>query len=178
MLRHISISGIIYIKFGGNGTLDDNSTNDVSLFSDDGQSPTLPSSNIQSSSKELNPIKPDDLEGALKGDTVKSLLIPETLDLVLPNYVLDFRKAGKLRKHQISALATMLSEDGDVAIYVSLPDGIDQIGMAISTTIDRVLPAGITSIFGDNCTLYKDVQRGQPLMEIKQNDVKSVRLQL
>lgn len=165
----------------------------IELFADDGVAPIAPSTcnlevtdpsnpkgekvNINSVSQGVNLIS-QGVEDALKGDMVKSILIPETMDLMVPNYVMDFRKARKLKKYQVKALTSILADDGDTAIYVCLNNGLEKLGMGIGARLDRVLPAGIQSIFGNDCVLYQDVERGKPLREIKQQDVNKVRLRL
>ena len=165
----------------------------IELFADDGAAPIAPSTansevadpsnpngekvNVNSLSDGVSLIS-HGVEEALKGDMVKSLLIPETMDLLVPNYVMDFRKVKKLKKYQVKALTSIIAEDGDTAIYVCLSNGLEKLGMGIGARLDRVLPAGVQSIFGDECMLYQDVEKGKPLREVKQQDVNKVRLRL
>ena len=164
----------------------------IELFANDGKAPVIPVTPVGVK----NPDNPDGellnpnsvyagtnlishgVEEAISGSTVKSILIPETLDLTIPNYVLDFRKATKLRQHQVKALTSIIADDGDTAIYVVLPNGMEKLGMGIGSSLDRVLPAGVQSIFGSACTLFQNVERGKPLRELKQQDINKLRLRL
>lgn len=170
----------------------DKLANDLGLFANNGETPAMPTPDI----KVKNPNNPDGellsshsvsnghslissgVEEAIKGDTVKSIIIPETVDLLLPNYVLDFRKASIIKKHQVNALVSMLTDEGDCAIYFYLPNGLERVGMAIGSVMDRVLPAGVQSIFGGACKLYQDVEKDKPLKEIKQQDISKIRLRI
>ena len=159
------------------------------LFADDGKSAVIPDiesaqsesnneiHNIHNQNKGTNLISSGVVD-ALKGEFVKSILIPEDFDLTQPNYILDFRKVEKLRKHQIQALASILVDDGDTAIYVYLKNGLEKLGMGLSYRLDRVLLAGVKSIFGEECLVYQDVDKDKPLRELKQHSIKDIRLRI
>lgn len=164
----------------------------IELFANDGKAPVIPTVgvtvkdpsasdgstvNVHSVSNGVNLISRG-VEEAISGSMVKSILIPETLELMTPNYVLDFRKAERLRKHQIMALSSIIDDDGDTAIYVCLNNGMEKLGMGVGVSLERVLPAGVQSVFGDACVLYQDVERNKPLREIKRQDVNKIRLRI
>ena len=158
----------------------------LNLFADDGSTPTGPFSTPQEdpnrqSEPEDTPqmdLKTHGLKDAISGDIVKTLLIPEDAQMRLPNYVLDFRHAKTIRRHQIDTLATFLSDYGDTYIYICVPNGLDKIGMGESRILDNMLQSGISSVFGNSCTIYKNVQPGEPLVELKAFDPTTVRLEL
>ena len=123
------------------------------------------------------------VEEALSGKQVKSMLIPETKEILLPNYVIDFRAVEKVRKHQIQALNSFLVDDGDTAIYICLKAKdesviLEKIGMGDSNRLDRIILVGIKSVFGDHCRVYQNVEHGKALRELKQNDPNKTRLRL
>lgn len=163
---------------------------DFDLFADNGVNPVLPTipmpnaanNNKEAVENEKKPaemsLKTEGLKEAISGEFVKTLLIPENMTIDSPNYVLDFRHAKTLRKHQIEVLATLLSDCGDVYIYVCVPNGLDKIGMGESTILDEMLQPGIESVFGESCRIYKDVAPGEPLREVKKLDPGSLRLNL
>lgn len=162
----------------------------IKLFSDNGKVPELPSIDENQHINEDGKIENKNsihnganlishgVEEALKGDVVKSILIPEALDLTLPNYLIDFRNISKIRRHQVIALDDMLSDDGDTAIYVFLKNGMTKLGMSDSSRIDDIILAGVKSIFGKDCLLFQNVERGKPLRELKQKDVNKIRLRI
>lgn len=152
---------------------------ELKLFQDDGKNPIGPQSKNNKNSELIT----HGVEDALKGEKVKTLLIPETIEILLPNYVLDFRKAVKLRQHQIQSLATILVDDGDTAIYVCLQGQngsimMERIGMGDSEVLGGILLPGVKSIFGKSCKLYRDVERGRPLKEMRQYDPEKIRLRI
>lgn len=151
------------------------------LFADNGQVPIKPSVSTEptdtNSGQELN-LMSKGIEKAICGETVKSLMIPEDFELIYPNFVLDFRKAKTLRKHQIHALTTIVCDEGDTAIYVILNNGTEKLGMGVGSLLNKILPIGLQSIFGDACILYQDVERDKQLREIRRQDISKIRLEL
>lgn len=150
----------------------------LDLFGNDGRVPIKPSIDHDELNKNLS-LKSNGIEDAIaSSEYVKTLMIPENLNIELPNYVLDFRKAKVLRKHQIHTLTTLIRDDGDTNIYVCLTNGMEKIGMGVGSILDTILLPGIQSVFGDACKLYKDVRPNYPVVELKQQDPKSIRLDL
>ena len=117
-------------------------------------------------------------EEALKGEYVKSVLIPESFNIILPNYVIDFTKITKVYQHQLQSLSSILVEDGDTAIYIYMKDGLKKLGMGSGERLDRMLVAGITSIFNNQCKVFRDVDRGKKLIEVTLNDISGARLNI
>lgn len=149
----------------------------IDFFSDDGAAPVLPSINKLEETGGLNLIS-EGIDKAIRGDVVKSLMIPENFELALPNYVLDFRQAKTLRKHQIETLATLVREDGDTNLYVCLSNGLEKLGMGVGVILNNVLQTGIESVFNGVCRLYRNVEQGKPLQELRTLDPKTIRLEL
>lgn len=160
-----------------NCTKDKGNSNNLDLFGDDGSTPIQPT--IEQSELDKNySLKSKGIEEAISHEYVKTLMIPENLSIDLPNYVLDFRQAKTLRKHQIHILTTLIREDGDTNIYVCLSNGMEKLGMGVGSLLDTILLPGIQSVFGESCKLYKDVKPNSPITELKQQDPKSIRLEL
>ena len=149
----------------------------IDLFSDNGKDPLIPV--VPQGNSVDDKLISKDISEAILGEYVKSIIIPESLDIVVPNYVLDFRGTEALRKHEVESLACLVDdEDGDIAIYACLGNGLVSLGMGVSTRIERILPVYVQSLFGNSCRLYRDIERGKPLQEIKRHDVSKLRLRL
>lgn len=123
-------------------------------------------------------LKSQDIGLAISGEMVKAILIPEEVELFYPNYILDFTNAKTLRMHQVKALDTLIHPEGDVAIYAKLPNGLERLGMGLSSILDVILLTGMQSIFGNQCTVYKDVERGKPSRPLSHRNIMELRLNL
>lgn len=169
----------------------------IQLFADDSQDFQMPSLANEINSGELTDeeieaklmgdnqhLVTQGVEKAILGDTVKSLLIPEDTEIYLPNFVLDFSEATQLRQHQVEALDSLITVSGDTAVYIYINSGMQKLGMTNGSDIESILPVAIMSIFGDKehkncvCKLYKDVERGKPIRELKEADITTIRLKL
>lgn len=162
----------------------------IDLFANDGKAPVIPTVSpkvkLNGSDEEYNQhsvsqgvsLISKGVEEAISGDMVKSVIIPETLDISLPNYVLDFRGARNVRDHCLSALEGMLTDDGDTHIYIWLESTLSRVGMGIGRSLDRILAPGMQSLFGEMCRIYQDAETGKPVREIKQQDPSKIRLRL
>ena len=162
----------------------------IDLFANDGKAPIIPSIGekvkLPDSDKEFNQHSVSQgvslisvgVEEAISGDKVKSVLIPETLEVSLPNYILDFRGAKNVREHCLAALEGMLTDEGDTHIYIWLDNVLSRVGMGISSSLERILPPGMQSMFGNMCRIYQDAEPGRPVREIKQHDPSKIRLRL
>lgn len=153
------------------------------LFATDSTSVIIPSPSLSGADgTDATPngvdLKSQDIKEAIGGEYVKSIIIPEDLDIIVPNYVIDFTSLKSLRVHQVKALDTLINPDGDVAIYLNLPKGLVKLGMGLGYKLDRILPIGIQSIFEKQCKLYKDVQRGKPLQAISRQNLSERRLNI
>lgn len=158
--------------------MEPNKNNEISIFSDNGEKAVIPSAESLGKSEDSLNLKSDGIEKAILGETVKSLMIPESFELLLPNYVLDFREAKSLRKHQIQALATLVVDDGDINIYVCLGNGMEKLGTGYSWKLDDIIVPGMQSIFGDQCRVYHNVERDKPVQELKVFDPTAIRLDI
>lgn len=149
---------------------------EMNLFSDSGAEPSLPSQPV--TLDEANELISHGVEKAISGEYVNTLMIPEDTEILTPNYVIDFREISTTREHQIQALASIITKRGDCNIYVCFKNGLNFLGLANSKMIDRVLPCGIRSVFGDSCKLYHNVELGKPLHEVTQQELAEIRLAL
>ena len=162
----------------------------IDLFANDGKAPVIPTVGpkvkLRDGEDEYNQHSVSHgaslisvgVEEAISGEMVKSVIIPETLDIGLPNYVLDFRGARNVRDHCLNALEGMLTDDGDTHIYIWLDKSLSRVGMGIGSSLDRILAPGMQSMFGGMCRIYQDAETGKPVREIKQQDPSKIRLRL
>lgn len=120
----------------------------------------------------------ESIEGAISGDVVKSVLLPEDTGIILPNYVIDLTKIEEIEPIQVMALDSLLNEDGDVGIYLYIKGGIEKIGMSYGHIIDRIIVPAIGSIFNGGAPVYKDYQPGKAAVVADTNDIGSLRLSI
>ncbi|MBR1454664.1 MAG: hypothetical protein IJ593_08510 [Lachnospiraceae bacterium] len=149
----------------------------MSLFSDNGKPDNIAIPTCKSDNVDKNLIS-SGVEDALKGETVKSILIPEDFEMMVPNYVIDFTGVNKVMRHQLVAISDTFSDDGDTAIYAIIKGEIQKLGMANGYNIDRIIVSGINSIFNGKCKLYQDVERDKPLKELSLFDIHKIRLNI
>lgn len=151
---------------------------DLKLLPDDGKKPPMPLMNAPDS-EEINKLKSQDIKEAIGGEYVKQVQIPSDVEMFVPNYVIDFRKMKTVHNSQIEAIQGIIVDDGDVAIYAWLGNGLVKLGMAIDSKISSILPAGVQSIFDKKCRLYQDLAPGKKVKDITASqDISKIRLDL
>lgn len=126
-----------------------------------------------------NELISEGLERAIRGETVKSLMIPEDMEVALPNYVIDISQVETLREVQMEALDTLLHPNGDTAIYAYTTGGLIRLGFGVASILDRILSISIKNLFaGTKCFIYKDFVPGEPLTIISEKDITTMRLSI
>ena len=155
----------------------------MNLFSDDGSNPAKPFQDTNVNNEDVLKLKSESIDNAILGEYVKQVQIPIDTSLVYPNYIIDFRKAKKFWKHQIESLYSMLVEGGDVAIYVWVGNGLEMVGTGLSYKLDRIIAAGVESVFNsdkDNgkCVVYRGDRPDVPLKVMEVADIRGIRLDL
>lgn len=118
------------------------------------------------------------LDRAILGDTVKSMMIPEDLNIAIPNYVIDFTSLDELYEFQMEAIDALLHPDGDVTIYAYTRAGLAKLGRGLSSILDRILTLAISNLFEGKCTIYKDFIPGEPLKTVSEKDITTMRLSI
>jgi hypothetical protein len=118
------------------------------------------------------------LERAIRGGTVKTLMIPEDFEVALPNYVIDLTKVEELYEFQMDALDALLHPDGDTTIYAYTLTGMVKLGRGLSDILDRILAISLTNLFHSTCTLYKDFVPGEKLHKVSEKDIRTMRLSI
>ena len=145
-----------------------------SMFEYNG-APIMPSDDNKISDKG---ILSDSLEKALKGDTVKSVIIPEESIIFQPNYVLDFTGLSEMYEFQMEAIDSLLSSEGDVTLYAYTSGGLAKLGTGLSSILDRILPLSMSHIFNDKCKVYKDYKIGTTPVIVSNKDITTMRIGL
>lgn len=118
------------------------------------------------------------LDRAILGDTVKSMMIPEDVEIAVPNYVIDFTKLDELFEFQMEAIDALLHPDGDITLYAYTRAGLAKLGRGLSSTLDRILPIAIGNLFESNCVIYKDFVPGEELKIVSEKDITTMRLSI
>lgn len=150
----------------------------VKQFSAESPVPDIPTAAPEQPTYNGDSLVSNSIEKVICSETVAHILIPETFEINLPNYVIDFSKVSSMHQHQLDALQTILTDDGDTWVYIYVGSRIMLIGKTDSSSIERLLPIGLQSIFSGKCALYKDIDRNTEQREIKKNDYRKVRLRL
>lgn len=151
----------------------DNQSNDIKIF--EGNDDVVIPSIEQSDSEKL---KSEGIGDAISGDVVKSMIIPEDTDIILPNYVIDFSNIKEVFEIQIVALGAMLNENGDTALYIYNNGEMQRLGMAFGEVLNRVLISSVNNLFNGECVLYKNVKVGEKAKVVKSNDITKLRLSI
>lgn len=147
---------------------------EISLFGDD-SGVTLPTS-MTTLNNEVQDLISKDIGSAIEGETVKSLILDEDNEILLPNYIIDLSKLEAVEPIQIMALDSLLNEDGDMALYILIKGGIEKIGMAYKSQLDRILVPAMTSILGSEVLIYKDYKPGEKVVIADMKNLSKLRL--
>lgn len=118
------------------------------------------------------------IEKAIKGETVKSIIVPEDKMIFLPNYIIDFTGMSEMYEFQMEALDSLLCSDGDVTLYAYTVGGLAKLGTGLSSILDRILPLSISRIFDGKCKIYKDYKRGEKPKVISDKDISTMKIGL
>lgn len=127
---------------------------------------------------EGNELKTDDVDKALFGETVKTLLLPEKQTMELPNYVLDFSKNMNMNTFQKLALDSLLDKNGDVSIYLYSSKNIVKVGMGDRLKLERIINLYKGCILNEEVKVYKDVDIDKPIIEVKAKDITKLRMNI
>ena len=150
----------------------------ISLFKDDGTNVAMPSINTELDEKD-NDLISDSIDGAILGDQVKTLLLPETTEIAELNYILDFSKAPPISKIQLLSMYSLLSKGGEVQIYVyNKEKALIALGYGDKYKLERLMPLIKTHVFEDKITIYKNFHIGEKPQVIKSKDVTKMKLNL
>ena len=119
-----------------------------------------------------------DFDDGIKAEYIERANIKKSGSYIKPNYMIDFSAVDSVKSHQLDALESMLTDDGDVALYIRLKDSVIFIGMAIYHKISKIILIGMKSVFGEACDVYEDYEPGGELRSLGESDIRSIRLNL
>lgn len=161
------------------------------LFDTDGENPIIPSldqkmdegaintEDIRQQLKSGTDLISEGLERAIKGETVKSMMIPEDSSFILPNYLIDISKVEEMGDHHTEALDALCDDDGDVVLYLNTLHGeITKIGRGLSSKLDRIIASSMANLFSSKARVFKDFMPGQKLNEVSTKSIETLRLNL
>lgn len=133
---------------------------------------------ILESTKSTTDIISKGIEKALSGETVKSVLIPEDISIVQPNYVIDLSKLTEIDPIQAMALDAILNEDGDMAVYIYTPGELEKIGMGYSWMLNRIIVSAIGNVFDNKCLIYRNYAVDRELEIVDSKNIVHLRLSI
>lgn len=137
----------------------------------------IPSSNIKLSQEDKD-MMDTDITDAISGSTVKKLLIPEDAEMELPNYVLDYTTVEQTSAFQKQAIKNLLSTDGKVAIYLYTDGRILKIGYGEEYKLNQIIDSFRANVADENVKVYKDVEIGKELREVRHKDISKMRFNI
>ena len=149
----------------------------IQLFDTGSSEVVMPSIKNTEVNTEVNLIS-EGLERAIKGETVKSLMIPEDMEVSLPNYVIDLCNVEPLYEFQAQGIDALLHPDGDTTIYANTPTGLVKLARGLSDILDRILAIAIANLFNNQAVIYKDFEPGKPLKLVSNKDITTMRLSI
>lgn len=156
--------------------------NNISLFSDDGKSVVMPSASLTKESSEALPEKSKDInvEKAISGKKVKTVLLPEDTDIYERNFVLDLTNMTAITAMQLKVISALICKDGNTAVYLyKKSSGLTLLGYGYNYSLERNLPLIREHIFGDGeVKIYKNFSRNGELHEVLGSDITQLRLHL
>lgn len=160
----------------------------IDLFDSDASSPLMPSL------KDMNGVTSEEIkkqldmgselissgiDKAISGKQVKTMMLAEDPDIMLPNFVIDFTDVEELHNYQMEGLDALLHPDGDTWIYVYTKNGgLTKLGRGRSEIVDRILTLAIAKLFDSKCKVYRNFEVGKKLNIVSNKDITTMRLSI
>lgn len=119
------------------------------------------------------------VEEAIKGTTVKSMILKEDDSIELPNFTLDISLVESMSQLQMEALDSLLHPDGNTAIYI-LSDkvGLVKLGMGLNGMLNKILPRVVYNVIGEECKIYGNFETGKPAKIISDSNIITKRMNI
>ena len=152
----------------------------MKLFNSSNDNVVLPSVN-EKVVQQQEQLMSADIQGAISGDTVKKLLLPESSKIDPCNFSFDFSEMQSVTVFQREALKSLGSKKEskqNVSLYLYRKDGLVKFGMGEKYSLEREIPLLRHFIFGDEIRVYKNYVEGEPIVEVTGRDVTQMRLNL
>lgn len=133
---------------------------------------------IKKSLKSTSELMSVGVEKAISGSEVKSVMLPEDIDIIQPNYVIDLSDVGDVEAIQVMALDSILDEDGDMGLYIYKKGSIQKAGMGHGWLLNRVIVSAMKNVFGDKCLIYRNYSPDKEVEVIDGKDLAHLRLSI
>lgn len=150
---------------------------EVNLFDAPADKLVMPSENNVELEKQKSLIE-NEIEGAIFGAKVKTVVLSEDSKIEIPNYVLDFSECTDISIFQKECLKNLRTKDGDTAIYMYNKQSILKIGYGHGYKLENLLALTKKHVFGDSIKIYRNVEKNKPLSELITRDITKLRLNL
>ena len=155
----------------------DNKDN-IKLFNTDENAIQMPSIGTDMSDEQSSLIS-ESIDGAILGEHVKTLILPEDLEIYPLNYIFDFTDLQSINSIQREALKSLVSMQGDVQLYLyRKSSGLTAFGMGEKYSLERMVPLIRQYIFENKIIIYKNFELGKPVSEVSSRDITKMRLHL
>ena len=116
------------------------------------------------------------IEEAIQKDGLDTVLLKEENTIHVPSYLIDMTNVGDIMPASLEAIQTMLSEDGDTAIYMKNGNMVGIIGFGQSQELYSMLDTYINNVYSGRCQIYKNSGKG--FKKIKPMDVDNITLDI
>lgn len=144
---------------------------ELQLFSPDTESLVMPSISDEVLRKQKE-LQSEDISEAISGSVIKTLILPEDLEIPPFNYIFDFTQIETISIFQKNALKALVTKDGDTPLYLYNKKGMLLFGHGRKQDLERLLPSFRQFIFGEELRIYKDVAPNKEVTEV--SDVKDI----
>jgi hypothetical protein len=149
----------------------------VRLFDTPDDQFIMPGSNPEDLAKQ-EALTKSEIDNAIFGRKIKTVVLPEEAQIELPNYVIDLTDLGEITIFQKAALQNLLTTGGDTAIYFYLGKRFTRVGYGMSHRLENLLSLTKKHIFSDKISIYRNLERDKPVDEVVTRDVTKLRLNL
>lgn len=149
----------------------------IKLFKSDSKEVSLPSIGEEVVEQQKS-IMSQSIEGAISGEKVKTLILPEEAMIDKSNIVFDFSEMETISIFQKEALKGLVCKDGDTSLYLYKKNTLVKIGTGHRHLLERLIPLIREQVFGDTVRVFKDFEVGKPVIEMNKKDITQLRLNL
>lgn len=149
----------------------------IKLFKSDSKEVSLPSIGEEVVEQQKS-IMSQSIEGAISGEKVKTLILPEEAMIDKSNIVFDFSEMETISIFQKEALKGLVCKDGDTSLYLYKKNTLVKIGTGHRYLLERLIPLIREQVFGDTVRVFKDFEVGKPVIEMSKKDITQLRLNL
>lgn len=149
----------------------------INLFDAPADKLVMPSED-RSELKEQQALQSTEIDNALFGRTVKTVVLAEETKLELPNYVLDFSECSDISIFQKECIKNLRCRSGDTALYMVNKKSVIKLGYGAGYKLENLLALTKRHIFGDTIRIYRNVAPNKPFDEVTSRDITKLRLNL